>query len=409
MSPPSSRNTIVSPPPGVSSISTSPPIASTKPFATARPSPTPVAARRRRRVAGTGGRPGRDRPAARPARDRRRGRRRASPAAPATTRTGLPGGLWLRALMITFASARSSSPGSASTRGCVSSTSTSTSRGAGADARERCRDRPRRPRRRSRLTSSAPVCSRLMSSRLPTSALRRSDSSSIVTRNSCRASGVHSTSSWRRLVTDALIPESGVRRSCETAERIAVRSVAGGGEGAGLGCLRLELLERDRGRDLARERLQDPIVRARFDRTPREGEDMDVVELDLPSRRALRHGRSDAVVERPAGVGSVEHGARRRARGSGAEPSRSTGTGAAPARPASASASARARAPSAARRAASETKVLMTAATARKTESARRFSPCSMVNVWIGGVKYQLTSRNADHRCRERGPDAADR
>ena len=38
------RNTIVSPPPGVSSISTSPPIASTNPFATARPSPDSVAA-----------------------------------------------------------------------------------------------------------------------------------------------------------------------------------------------------------------------------------------------------------------------------------------------------------------------------------------------------------------------------
>ena len=36
-----SRATIVSPPPGVSSTSISPPIASTKPFATARPSPTP--------------------------------------------------------------------------------------------------------------------------------------------------------------------------------------------------------------------------------------------------------------------------------------------------------------------------------------------------------------------------------
>ena len=63
-----------------------------------------------------------------------------------------------------------------------------------------------------------------MSSRLATTALRRSVSSSIVSRNSPRASGGQSTSSWSRLVTDALIAAIGVRRSCETADRIAARS-----------------------------------------------------------------------------------------------------------------------------------------------------------------------------------------
>ena len=63
-----------------------------------------------------------------------------------------------------------------------------------------------------------------MSSRFPTSELRRSLSSSIVSRNSRVASGVQSTSRCSRLVTDALIDASGVRRSCDTAASSAVRS-----------------------------------------------------------------------------------------------------------------------------------------------------------------------------------------
>ena len=63
-----------------------------------------------------------------------------------------------------------------------------------------------------------------MSSRLPTSALRRSVSSSIVSRNSWRASGVQSTSRCSRLVTEALMAEIGVRRSWETAASSAARS-----------------------------------------------------------------------------------------------------------------------------------------------------------------------------------------
>ena len=63
-----------------------------------------------------------------------------------------------------------------------------------------------------------------MSRRLPTSTLSRSDSSSMVARNSWRAAGLQSTSSCSRLVTEALIDASGVRRSWETARRMAVRS-----------------------------------------------------------------------------------------------------------------------------------------------------------------------------------------
>jgi hypothetical protein len=63
-----------------------------------------------------------------------------------------------------------------------------------------------------------------MSSRFPTSALSRSVSSSIVSRNSRRSAGAQSMSSWSRLVADALIAEIGVRKSCETEERMAERS-----------------------------------------------------------------------------------------------------------------------------------------------------------------------------------------
>ena len=62
-----------------------------------------------------------------------------------------------------------------------------------------------------------------MSRRLPTRPSRRSVSSWIVARNSFRSAAVQATSSCSRLVTDALIAASGVRKSCETAERSAVR------------------------------------------------------------------------------------------------------------------------------------------------------------------------------------------
>ncbi len=58
-------------------------------------------------------------------------------------------------------------------------------------------------------------------------------------------------------------------------------------------------------------------------------------------------------------------------------------------------ASLRARAASSARRAAAVTSALTTAATTRNTTSASTFWPSLIVHVWIGGVRYQLTSRNA--------------
>ena len=70
---------------------------------------------------------------------------------------------------------------------------------------------------------SPPVWSRLMSRRLPTSLLSLSVSASIVSRNSVAVSFGHSTSVCSKLVTDALIDDNGVRRSCETAASSAAR------------------------------------------------------------------------------------------------------------------------------------------------------------------------------------------
>ena len=107
----------------------------------------------------------------------------------------------------------------------------------------------------------APVWRRLMSRRLPTRAFRRSVSSSIVARNS---------RSFLWSPVDVLL-EQARDRGLDPGERGAevVRDgredrrseIVGGGEGSGGGRLRLELLELDRGRELAGEGLQDaPVV-----------------------------------------------------------------------------------------------------------------------------------------------------
>ncbi len=62
-----------------------------------------------------------------------------------------------------------------------------------------------------------------MSSRLAMKRFRRSDSSSMVSRKRRWSDAGHTTSSWRRLVTDAWIADSGLRRSWDTARRRAVR------------------------------------------------------------------------------------------------------------------------------------------------------------------------------------------
>ena len=84
-------------------------------------------------------------------------------------------------------------------------------------------------------SSSTPAWSRLMSSRFPTSVVSRSVSSSIVAQELL---GLRLASTRRRpgsrLVTEALIDASGVRRSCDTACSSAVRSSFASAERGGL-------------------------------------------------------------------------------------------------------------------------------------------------------------------------------
>ena len=147
-----------------------------------------------------------------------------------------------------------------------------------------------------------------MSRRLPTRLLSRSASSSIAARNSLVSSSVQCTSSWRRLLTAALIDASGVRRSWETAARMAVRNSLTSHELRRLLHLALELPATYGHGDRRRERRQHPPCLRRQLRLP-EHEDVRLVELDRldavlgPLERRLpggsRHG--------PRGVGISMH------------------------------------------------------------------------------------------------------
>ena len=102
--------------------------------------------------------------------------------APASTRTGASGGDHLSAFSTRFAITRSSNAASPCTGGSDSETSVSTPRArsprlasAAGTTSSRCTSRT--------IGSITPACNRLMSSKLPTSALSRSASSSIVARN----------------------------------------------------------------------------------------------------------------------------------------------------------------------------------------------------------------------------------
>ena len=233
-----------------------------------------------------------------------------------------------------------------------------------------------------------------MSSRLPTSSSRRSVSSSIVARKLARRLRRPVDLVLSRHVTEALIPARGVRRSWETAERIAVRSSFAAASYACLRRLRLELLDVERA-SRARPR------RRRGSAAPRRGSARPASDELCVRRRAASVRRPRAVRRRrwpsscrPApAAGSGGAALRRRRARTAPERLQQLGTDAAPASRASASASARAALPSAARRAASATKRAHDPATMRNTTSARRFSLSPIVKVWSGGVKYQLASR----------------
>ena len=98
-----SSMTMVSPPPGVSSADTSPPIASASPRATASPRPDPVARAGRRRAAGRAGRSARGPPRAPRARGRRPGSGCGRRAPLVDTRTRPGGGWWRSAFSTTLA------------------------------------------------------------------------------------------------------------------------------------------------------------------------------------------------------------------------------------------------------------------------------------------------------------------
>ena len=198
-----------------------------------------------------------------------------------------------------------------------------------------------------------------------------------------RSSGRQSTSSWSRLVTDALIPASGVRRSCDTAERIAVRSSLAATRVPAADASACELVELDR-------RRRAPAAKASS--TRRSSSPLD----RRPGRASTCVASMSTVSAACSGVGRRRRRSRRRrasrspSRWSTAAPSKPkarrmlamiSSTDDEPASVASVPASARARAPSAARRAASATKPLTTPATARNTVSASRFSPSPIVNV----------------------------
>ncbi len=159
-----------------------------------------------------------------------------------------------------LATTRSSNAGSASTGGTVSGTDTSI-RGSCPQASDAMALATTSSRNTGRLTTStAPACSRLMSSRFPTRASRRSDSASMVARNSARSLSLQATSSCNRLVAEALIDASGVRRSWETAWRSAARSGIGVGQRGGRGHLGLQPPALEGQLQLGHERPQHSLV-----------------------------------------------------------------------------------------------------------------------------------------------------
>ena len=150
---------------------------------------------------------------------------RPPPTAPAPTRTTEDGGDHATAFATRLATARSNRTGSASISGRSGGRSTLTRSGSWLTLRSALPITSSTAVGR-RWAVRAPVCTRLMSSRLPTRWLSRSVSSSMVERKSIRSASLQPTSDWRRLVTDALMDDSGVRRSCDTARRSAVRSAS---------------------------------------------------------------------------------------------------------------------------------------------------------------------------------------
>ena len=281
---------MVSPPPGVVSGVSAPPIASARPRDRASPSPTPVSLSRSPRR--WNGRKTRSRSADRDA--------RAAVDDPHLDGPGVLAGGDHRRLVRAGCSAarcdsrltriRSSRAGSACTSGRSSGMWTATA----APGRARGRPAPwRRPRRRSigcGATPSAPACSRLMSSRFSTSRTSRSRDSSAVASSSSRSSLARRCTSWlRRLVTAALAEASGVRRSWLTADEQRGAQPVGLGEGLGGGGLLGQALLAQRDGGLGGERLDHPPVGG-GERMPAQHQGEVVVDRDRRRRPASGPG-----------------------------------------------------------------------------------------------------------------------
>ena len=306
-------------------------------------------------------------------------------------------------------------PGSASTRGSVSATSTSTSAARAPMLASAAGITSSSADGACRLTSSAPGLEaahveQVADERVEPVGLLVDRGEELV-RVVGRPLDVRPAS---RLVTDALIAASGVRRSCETAERIAVRSSFGGGQARRppRPPPRSSSSASDDG-ELARERVEDAVVASRLDGPPAIDEDVDRRRARSRSRpvRVVRHGRRRprASTVQPSSV-RWKTATPSSAERSGGAPSRSVGhrrgAGESPRAPRPRRGPVRRRRPGGRR---ARRSALTTAATARKTTARAGSRRRSIVNVWIGGVKYQLTRRKPDDRGGERGPDAADR
>ncbi len=204
-----------------------------------------------------------------------------SPTRPASTRIGASGGLWRSALATRLATARSRRPGSARIAGRDSGTSTST-RSNGSERLDSAAATTSSQPTATRVTCRTPVSRRLMSSRLPTRALSRSVSSSMV---------VEELVGRVRCPVDVVLQEAGHRRldrGQRGAEVVRHASQQGGAQGVGLGGdhrrgglgPQSPLLE-GRG-ELGDEGVEHPLV-VGVERTPRQHQARRVVQLhDLP-------------------------------------------------------------------------------------------------------------------------------
>ena len=243
-----------------------------------------------------------------------------------------------------------------------------------------------------------------MSSRLATRASSRSTSSSIVSRKSDFASSVQSTSRWSRLVTEALIDASGLRRSCETARSRATRRAS-----ASATMTAAADSSRKRRRSSADTSCAPRACTSRRSSPlrlrPLSTRIASAAELDLSAAggrgdgRLTRRALHDPLARRclpqdaPPPRARTSPGARSTMAGSGS----SLATSSAAAR-ASASASALARAASAVRAAAWTTRQAHDARRPPgRSTSARAFSASAIVNLWKGGVKNQLAQSEPDH------------